>query len=62
MKKTYFVDVDLTISVNRWIDAESEEEAKRKALEDVRREPAFYASHGAYVGAEVAECYEDNEE
>lgn len=32
MKKTYFVDLDVTISVRRWIEAESVEEAERKAL------------------------------
>ena len=62
MAKMYCVDTDVTISVRMWVSADSEEDAQKEALERIERETMYYAQHGAYVGAEVTDCYEDEEE
>lgn len=62
MAKMYFVDTDVTISVRMWVSADSDEEAQKEALSRIERETMYYAQSGAYVGAEVTDCYEDEEE
>ena len=62
MAKMYFVDTDVTISVRMWVSADSEEDAQKEALDRIKRDTMYYAQHGAYVGAEVTDCYEDEEE
>jgi hypothetical protein len=62
MAKMYFVDTDVTISVRMWVSADSEEEAQKEALERIKRDTMYYTQRGAYVGAEVTDCYEDEEE
>lgn len=62
MAKMYFVDTDVTISVRMWVSADSEEDAQREALGRIERDTIYYAQPGAYVGAEVTDCYEDEEE
>lgn len=57
----YYVDMDVTLSVRMWVRAESEEEAQKEALGRIERDTMYYAQHGAYVGAEVTDCYEDEE-
>lgn len=61
MAKMYYVDMDVTLSVRMWVRAESEEEAQKEALGRIERDTMYYAQHGAYVGAEVTDCYEDEE-
>ena len=58
----YFVDTDVTISGRMWVSADSEEEAQKEALDRIKRDTMYDAQHGAYVGAEVTDCYEDEEE
>lgn len=58
----YYIDMDVTLSVRMWRNAESPEEAERKALEDIKRDTIYYAQHGAFVGAEVTDCFIDEEE
>jgi hypothetical protein len=62
MAKMYFVDTDVTISVRMWVSADSEEEAQKEALDRIKRDTMYYAQDGAYVGAEVTDCYEDEED
>ena len=62
MAKMYFVDMDVTISVRMWVSADSEEYAQREAIERIECDTMYYAQRGAYVGAEVTDCYEDEED
>ena len=62
MAKMYYVDTDVTISVRMWVSADSEEDAQQEALERIERDTMYYTQHGAYVGAKVTDCYEDEEE
>lgn len=57
----YSVDMDVTIAVRMWIDANSQEEAEKIALDKVLKETNYHVSHGVFVGAEVVECYEEEE-
>lgn len=61
MSRLYFVDMDMTLSTRAWIDAESEEEARKIALERVAKNPYDYAKRGAFLNAEVTDCFIDEE-
>ena len=49
----YYVDLDLTMSVQMWLDADSKEAAEQMAKEKVAKEPMYYAQQGLFVEATV---------
>lgn len=55
MAKEYAVDIDITMSCRVYVEAESEEEAKKLAYEKVNNDPYYYArrANSSYVGHEV---------
>ena len=53
--KEYYVDMDITLSVRQWIEAETEEEAKDKALRNAGDNYPYLASQGLYVDAIVTD-------
>lgn len=60
MKKTYYVDMDMTFSAHTWIDAETEEEAKMVAIERIWKNPHFQiARNGCLLEACVTDCFVD---
>lgn len=61
MSRLYFVDMDMTLSTRGWVDAESEEDAKRIALERVAKDPYYHASRGCFLDAKVTDCFIDEE-
>jgi hypothetical protein len=62
MKKTYYVDMDVTFSAHMWIDAETEEDARRIALDRMSQDPHFrIARNGCFLDAEVTDCFVDEE-
>lgn len=44
MEKKYKVSIDITMSTDIYVDAENEEKAKQKAIEDVKKDPYFHAN------------------
>lgn len=62
MKKTYYVDMDVTFSAHMWIDADSEEEAKQMAIEKMIQDPHYrIARNGCFVETWVTDCFVDKE-
>ena len=61
MSRLYFVDIDMTLSKRCWVDAESEEDAKRIALERVAKDPYYHARLGAFIDAKVTDCFIDED-
>lgn len=60
MKKQYRVSVDITMSKDIYVDAENEEEAKKKAEKDVEKNPYYYAgSADSFVNCEVTDIMEE---
>ena len=55
MKKEFCVSVDITMSCNVYVDAESEEEAKAIALNYVTDDTGYYLRNGAMVNSEVVD-------
>lgn len=55
----YFVDVDVTTSVQMWLDAKNEDEAKTEAIKEIERTPVWFAQSGCFVEAKVTDCYID---
>lgn len=52
--KEFAVDVDITVSKRIYVDAENEEEARKKADEDVRKYAQYYYTRAdAYVSHEI---------
>lgn len=62
MKKTYYVDMDVTFSAHVWVEAETEEEAKQIALDKVSQQPYYrVARNGCFVEVGVTDCFVDEE-
>ena len=61
MSRLYFVDIDMALSTRCWVDAESEEEAKRIAIERVTKDPYYHARRGCFLDARVTDCFIDEE-
>ena len=57
--KTYCVEVDITMSRNVYVDAESEEEAKQMVLKNITAEPEYYNRGAHCVNVECIDVYED---
>lgn len=60
MGKTYYVDTDLTMSVQQWIDAECEEDAVKFALEKAQSNSHELTRHGLFVKAVITDIIEEN--
>lgn len=60
--KTFMVEMDVTFSARMYIEAESEEAAKAKAISDMNRDPRYHTRWGAHVDTEVTDIFEDSEE
>lgn len=58
--KTYYIDMDVTMSVRMWVSADCESQARDIAMESIEIEPHFHVQKGAFVGAEITECMEDD--
>jgi hypothetical protein len=62
MRKTYYVDMDLTFSAHVWVDAETEEEARQIALDKMSQDPFFrIARNGCFLDASVTDCFVDED-
>ena len=59
--KKYCVEMDVTFSARMYVEAESEEQAKRKAVSDMEKDPRSHTRWGAYVDTEVTDIYEEDE-
>ena len=58
--KEYFVYADVTMAVHECVSADSEEEAKRIALERIQKEPNYYARKAdACVNIEITDVNEE---
>ena len=55
----YYVDLDLTMSVQMRLDADSKEAAEQMAKEKVAKEPMYYAQRGLFVEATVTDCVDE---
>ena len=59
--KEFTVDVDITVSKRIYVDAENEEDAKKKVNEMVKNQPYnYYTKADAYVCHEITDCNEDD--
>jgi hypothetical protein len=54
--KTYYVDINVNFSCRYKVEAETEEEARRKALDNVSQ-----ARNGCFVDVGVTDCFVDEE-
>ena len=59
--KSYLVDLDVTMSVRVYIDANSAGEANDLAVEKIEKQPHFYLRNSAFVDAVVVDNFEEKE-
>ena len=60
--KEFAVDVDITVSKRIYVNAENEEEAKKKVDEEVGKYAHyFYTRADAYVSHEITDVLEEDE-
>lgn len=57
--KTYQVDLDVTMSLVKFIEANNEEEAKKIALEMIEKDPYYHIRQGAYVDSVITDIIEE---
>lgn len=62
MSKEYFVDLDLTVGVRVWVNAESEDDARNKAMNKVDANQQVYLKSGIYLDCEVSDIVEIEKE
>lgn len=62
MSKEYCVDLDLTVGVRVWVDAESEEDARNMAMNKVDANHQVYLNSGIYLDCEVSDIVEFEKE
>ena len=55
MKKEYRVDVDITCSTIVFLEAETEDEAKRLAKEKIMREQGYWLGKGTVVDVNITD-------
>lgn len=61
--KTYFIDVDITMSTTLEVDANNEQEAREKARESINNNPYDVIRLGGYyVSHEIIDVYDDEEQ
>lgn len=51
----YWVDTDVTVSVQMYVDADSEETAKAIAISRIASNAGYYAQNGLFVDAVVTD-------
>lgn len=55
----YWVDVDVTVSVKTYINADCEESARQKAFVKIASDADYYAQNGLFVDAVVTDCVKE---
>lgn len=55
----YWVDVDVTVSVKTYINADDEESARQKAFVRIASDAGYYAQNGLFVDAVVTDCVKE---
>ena len=53
MGKEFFVDLDVTMSVRMYVNADNEEDAKNKAINKVKLDTLYHLQNGCYVDSVV---------
>lgn len=56
---TYYIDMDVTMSVRMWVRAECETEAHKIAMDSIKREPYYHLRNSAFVDATITESMEE---
>ena len=58
----YYVDMDVTMSVQMHVEANSREEAELVAQTALMRDTMWHVQHGCYVNSTITDCFIDNDE
>lgn len=59
--KNYYIDLDVTTSVQMHIEATSMEEAKKIAQEKIESDTYYYLRNSLYVNTKVVDIQEEDE-
>ena len=57
--KDYLVELDVTMSVRVYVEANSEEHAKKLALSKIKTDTLYHIRNGDYVDSEVTDVIEE---
>ena len=55
----YWVDTDVTVSVQMYVDTDSEESAKAIAISRIASDAGYYAQNGLFVDVVVTDCVKE---
>lgn len=59
--KEYLVELDVTMSVSMYIDANNKEQAKELALSKIKTDTLYQIRKGCYVDSQVTDVIEQEE-
>ena len=58
--KEYLVELDVTMSVRMYVDANNEEQAKKLALSKIKTDTLYQIRKGCYVDSQVTDIIEQD--
>lgn len=59
--KEYLVELDVTMSVRTYVDANNEEQAKELALSKIEADTLYHIRTGCYVDSQVTDVIEQED-
>jgi hypothetical protein len=51
--------MDVTFSAHMWVDADTEEQARKIALEKMAEEPRYHTRNGCHIDTTITDIFED---
>jgi hypothetical protein len=58
---TYYVDMDVTFSAHMWVDADTEEQARKIAIKKMAEEPRYHTRNGCHIDTTITDIFEDED-
>lgn len=62
MKKEFRVEMDVTMGLTMYIQAESEEDAKKKVMERITMDTLYHLKNGWFVNCDITDIEETTED
>lgn len=57
---TYYVDMDVTFSAHMWVDADTEEGARKIALTKMANDPHYHTRYGCHIDTTITDISEED--
>lgn len=58
---TYYVDMDVTFSARMWVDADTEDQARKIAFFEMASDPHYHTRNGCHIDTTITDIFEDED-